>query len=60
MDNQYKADKIQDKSEDSDKNFYESTTITGGLGTLSCAHKIVKGFRAIKKGESPLSKPDMR
>ena len=56
MDNHYKADKIQDKSEDfdCDKNFYESATITGGLGTLSCAHKIVKGFRAIKKGESPL------
>ena len=56
MDNVYKADKSCDKSEDDDcdKNFYESATITGGLGTLSCSHKIVKGFKAIQKGESPL------
>ena len=55
MDNVYKADKKPDstETEDCEKNFDSATSITGGIGTVSCNHKITKGFRAIRKGESP-------
>ena len=56
MENVYKADTKPDTSEsdDCEKHFKAATSITGGIGTLSCSHKITKGFRAIRKGESPV------
>ena len=56
MENIYKADKIPDvtESDDCEKNFGSATSISGGIGTVSCNHKITKGFRAIRKGESPI------
>ena len=56
MENLYKADSKLDDSGDDDceKNFSGASSISGGIGTLSCNHKITKGFRAIKKGESPV------
>ena len=56
MENKYKADQFQDTTTDSDceKNFNSVASITGGIGTVSCDHKITKGFRAFPKGESPL------
>jgi hypothetical protein len=56
MENLYKADSKPDDSEDDacEKSFSGASTISGGIGTLSCNHKITKGFRAIKKGESPV------
>ena len=56
MRNVYKADKERDTpdSDDCDKNFKSSKSITGGIATVSCNHKITKGFRAIRKGESPV------
>ena len=39
---------------DCEKRFTSATSITGGIGTVSCNHKITKGFRAIQKGESPI------
>ena len=52
MDNLYKADSKPDPSEEDDdckKHFSGATSIPGGIGTLTCNHKITKGFRAIKK-----------
>ena len=56
MENEYKADKKPDstESDDCEKAFNSASSISGGIGTVSCNHKITKGFRAIKKGESPL------
>ena len=57
MENTYKADRKQGLSEDKDdceKQFNSASTITGGIGTLTCNHKITKGFRAIRNGESPV------
>ena len=56
MENVYKADSKVDNTakEDCDKNFDSVSTISGGIGTVSCNHKVTKGFRAIQKGESPL------
>ena len=56
MENMYKADKKKDATEinDCEKRFTSATSITGGIGTVSCNHKITKGFRAIQKGESPI------
>ena len=56
MENVYKADKKKDATEinDCEKRFTSATSITGGIGTVSCNHKITKGFRAIQKGESPI------
>lgn len=56
MENIYAADKKADttESDDCEKNFSSTTSISGGIGTLSCNHKITKGFRAIRKGESPV------
>ena len=55
LDNKYKADVKKDPEEDVDCNkvFDSSSTISGGIGTLTCGHKITKGFRLIEKGESP-------
>ena len=56
MKNLYKADRQRDttESDDCDKNFKFSKSITGGIATVSCNHRVTKGFRAIKKGESPV------
>ena len=56
MENIYKADSRIDNAgkEECDKNFDSASSISGGIGTVSCNHKITKGFRAIQKGESPL------
>ena len=55
MENVYKADKKPDENEDDcEKNFGSAASISGGIGTVSCNHKITKGFRAIQKGESPV------
>ena len=56
MENIYKADKKPDSSEsdDCEKIFSSATSISGGVGTVSCNHKITKGFRAIRQGESPI------
>ena len=56
MENIYIADKNPDvtESDDCEKNFGSATSISGGIGTVSCNHKITKGFRAIRKGESPI------
>ena len=53
--NIYKADKKPDESEtdECEKDFQSSNSMSGGIGTVSCNHKITKGFRAIRKGESP-------
>ena len=55
MDNNYKADSKKDKDDNDDcnKHFESSTYISGGIGTVTCQHKILKGFRIIEKGESP-------
>ena len=55
MDNKYKADIKPDKDEDEDckKDFESNSSISGGIGTLTCQHKITKGFRVIENGESP-------
>ena len=39
--------------ETSPKAFKSSSTISGGMITVTCGHKITKGFRLIEKGESP-------
>ena len=55
MENHYKADKKSDENEDDcEKKFESAASISGGIGTVSCNHKITKGFRAIQKGESPV------
>ena len=55
MENRYKADRKPDDNEDDcEKNFASTSSISGGIGTVSCNHKITKGFRAIQKGESPV------
>ena len=56
MENIYKADKNPDvtESDDCEQNFGSATSISGGIGTVSCNHKITKGFRAIRKGEGPI------
>ena len=56
IENVYKADSRPDPSEsdECEKEFGAATSISGGIGTLSCNHRITKGFRAIKKGESPV------
>ena len=53
--NKYKADRKSDENEDDcEKNFNSASSISGGIATISCNHKITKGFRAIQKGESPV------
>ena len=49
------ADKKKDKGESKNctKNYPEACGITGGLGHLTCQHRITKGFTAMKNGESP-------
>ena len=52
METKYNNDKETGDSENCEKEFDSSTTITGGLITLSCPHKICKGYKAFPKGES--------
>ena len=57
MENIYRADRKQNISEEKDdceKHFNSASTKSGGIGTLSCNHKVIKGFRAIRNGESPV------
>ena len=55
--NIYKADTkpnpVED-DEDCEKHFNSTSSITGGIGSVTCNHKITKGFRAIRRGESPV------
>ena len=55
MDNLYKADIKSDKDEDDkcNKEFESSSGVSGGIGTVTCNHKITKGFRVMERGESP-------
>ena len=51
----YDADANTDKTDDKNecnKIYNESSTITGGITHLTCNHSIVKGFTAMKRGES--------
>ena len=55
MKHTYAADSQPDKTDDTDecnKIYNESSTITGGITHLTCNHSIVKGFTAMKRGES--------
>ena len=56
MSNVYKADTKHDKEEGEDcqKEFERSSHISGGIGTVTCNHRVTKGFRVIERGESPL------
>ena len=56
MENKYHADGKDDKTEvkDCEKAFQSSSSISGGIGTVTCNHKVTKGFRAIENGESPI------
>ena len=49
------ADKNKDpeESKNCNKDYPEDRGITGGIGHVTCRHGIVKGFTALKKGESP-------
>ena len=53
--NVYSADTKSDTSDGKDncnKVYNESTNITGGITQITCSHGIVKGFTAMKRGES--------
>ena len=53
--NVYVADTKLDPSankDDCNKIYNESATITGGITYIKCQHGIVKGFTAMKRGES--------
>ena len=54
INNVYEADKKDDKSEEDgcNKDYNESHSFTGGITHLTCKHSIVKGFTAMKRGES--------
>ena len=55
MQNIYEADSKADKSDDKDecnKIYNEAATITGGITHITCNHSVVKGFTAMKRGES--------
>ena len=56
MSNIYQADAKHDKEEGKDcqKEFEKSSHISGGIGTVTCNHRVTKGFRVIERGESPL------
>lgn len=56
MENDYKADKDLDKTEDKEcpKAYNSKSDITGGITHMSCEHGIVKGFTALHRGESAL------
>ena len=49
------ADNKDDKndSQNCEKHYPEACGITGGLGHLTCEHRVTKGFTAMKNGESP-------
>ena len=53
--NIYTADSKSDKSEEKEmcnKIYNEAATITGGITHITCKHGVVKGFTAMKRGES--------
>ena len=53
--NTYLADSKSDKSEEKEtcnKIYNEAATMTGGITHLTCQHGVVKGFTAMKRGES--------
>ena len=52
--NQYKADTKDDTEDHCEKNFNSAASISGGLQQYHGTITITKGFRDIKKGESPL------
>ena len=54
LNNVYTADSKKDKSEEEacNKDYNESSKFTGGITHLTCNHNIVKGFTAMKRGES--------
>ena len=54
LNNIYSADTVVDKSEDDgcNKDYNESSSFTGGITHITCNHSVVKGFTAMKKGES--------
>ena len=56
MENHYAAEEKYEpiESDNCEKQFNSTSSISGGIGTVSCNHKITKGFRAIRKGESPI------
>ena len=56
MENNYAAEENPEPigSDNCEKQFNSTSSISGGIGTVSCGHKITKGFRAIRKGESPI------
>ena len=45
--------KDKDEDEKCRKEFESNGGISGGIGTITCSHKITKGFRVIQRGESP-------
>ena len=53
-----KADGLKDDGGDEDKgcnkDYNESSTISGGITHVTCQHSITKGFTAMRKGESPM------
>ena len=44
MDNTYEVDKNETGDDDCEKVFNESSHISGGLGMVTCGHKVTKGF----------------
>ena len=60
MDNNYEIDykRSQEDNEESEKgcnkDYNQSSTISGGITHVTCQHSITKGFTAMRKGESPM------
>ena len=54
VNNVYEADKKPDKSEEDgcNKDYNESSSFTGGITHITCNNSVVKGFTAMKRGES--------
>ena len=54
VNHEYEADGKVDKNEDDgcSKDYNECATFTGGITHITCSHSIVKGFTAMKRGES--------
>ena len=60
MDNNYEIDykRSQEDNEEPEKgcnkDYNQSSTISGGITHVTCQHSITKGFTAMRKGESPM------
>ena len=61
MEYEYDADRTDVQKEDGgdeekgcNKDYNESSTISGGITHVTCQHSITKGFTAMRKGESPM------